>query len=331
MKRSVTVWIGVMIFLVWCGPARGLDLGLGLTGVLQGTRGDTSATDGSYSADIEATAEVGYGTAYVHLEGGDGDGATDEVPGVNADALGPVGSKFDIVEAWWEFSLKEGLVVTLGKLDPTVYFDANGVANDECTQFLADMFVNNVAMAWPDYSPGVRVSFALTERWELSLGAFSMDADWEDLDQGVFTVGELAFKPLLPGLEGTYRFYLWRDGTGEGNWGLGLSFDQQVTPEATLFGRFGYPNEAVDGVEFSWSLGGQMAGSRWGKEDDVVGLALGQALLKNADKDEARLEAYYSLSLGEKITLSPDLQVVLNPQGKDKKVVVLGLRTQIGF
>ncbi|HID10931.1 MAG TPA: hypothetical protein EYP17_06485 [Candidatus Latescibacteria bacterium] len=79
-------------------------------------------------------------------------GFTTEVPGSNADALGQAGNVFGVAEFAWEVPLGEELVVTLGKLDPTAFFDADELANDECTQFLADMFVNTPALPWPDYT-----------------------------------------------------------------------------------------------------------------------------------------------------------------------------------
>jgi len=62
-----------------------------------------------------------------------------------------------VTELWWAQTLPGGLTLTAGKLDPTVYLDANRVANDETTQFLSSSMVNNPAVAFPDNGLGVNV------------------------------------------------------------------------------------------------------------------------------------------------------------------------------
>ena len=353
-----------------------LQLHLGVTAIVQGSAGNDlgDATDASYSGDLEFSAEFGrWGHAYLHLEGGDAAGLTDEVvalSGVNADALDPAGGQqndFQIVEAYWELPLlEERLVLTVGKLDPTVYFDANAVANDEVTQFLADIFVNNIAMEWPDYGPGLRLLIRPREGLEVDLGYLSGDSDWEDLLEEGFAIGEVRLAASLRGRPGTWRLYGWTHrghhlswselfrGEPEGNrrnWGLGLSLDQQLADGLTCFCRFGMQDREVAGdpeepfaVACSWSLGFQLTGAGWGREGDVLGVAFGQALLSDNYRRwlrqqgvrparESHLEVYYSLELGEHVHISPDLQLIWNQGGHDDRdvVTVVGTRLQVDF
>ena len=144
----------------------GLEISLGATSVVQGTDGNgNDSTDATYSVDLEITSKIGEnGTALLYLEGGEGSGVYPELGGFNgynADATGD-DADLQISEIWYEHSFKEDKVVaTFGKMDVTRWFDANEVANDETSQFLADVFVNNIAVEFPDYAYGARVTISL--------------------------------------------------------------------------------------------------------------------------------------------------------------------------
>jgi carbohydrate-selective porin OprB len=134
--------------------------------------------------------------------------------------------------------------------------------------------------------------------------------------------------------------------------GFGLSFDQEVTPGMTLFARYGIQDDDIkyDCEEFnlrikdSWSVGGEVKGTFWGREDDAFAVAYGEARpMDELEKrmraagaeptEEGHLEIYYSLALGEHVAISPDFQVIFTPSGNDKAdtVYVAGIRTQITF
>jgi carbohydrate-selective porin OprB len=154
-----------------------LELALGLTGIVQGSmnnddnnpdKGDT--TDANWSVDFEIGAPIGnHGRAFILIEAGQGDGLTDEAGiadsffGVNDDAGGSE-ARLEVTEAWYEHTLWDGRVVfTLGKIDLSNYFDANALANDEATQFLATGLVNSIVLAFPDDNgPGVRLTISPT-------------------------------------------------------------------------------------------------------------------------------------------------------------------------
>ena len=89
----------------------------------------------------------------------------------------------------------------------------------------------------------------------------------------------------------------------------------------------------------------QLKGSFWNREDDILGLALGQVTpsgeYKKADsnlnaKDEGHFEAYYNYKVNEHLTLTPDLQVIWNPYRDDASngkstITVVGMRGQVDF
>src|SRR3972149_11517590 len=134
-----------------------LSIGGDLTLIVQGISAEgVSKADGSYSADLFLIAPVGrYGNLFFRGDIGQGDGISPFMPptfsGPNA-GLEFNQPSFELVEAWYwtEFDIPDirdkRLEMTVGKMDPTALFDANTAANSEVSQFMADIFVNNLAL-----------------------------------------------------------------------------------------------------------------------------------------------------------------------------------------
>jgi high affinity Mn2+ porin len=330
-----------------------IKIGIGATGIVQGTINndenytraldyprDGNVTDGSYSVDIEIEAPVGeHGKAFLHLEAGEGANVSDELAGltgVNADALDDDGD-IEVAEAWYEHSFKDDRVLlTVGKLDPVVYFDTNEVANDETTQFLADIFVNNIAVDWPDdYAGGFRLTIRPHPLLDINMGALEANGDFEDIFEDTFGMGEVHFKPKLFGdRQGNYRFYGWINGGDHEKWwiprdvrwpyryrlpgvepddlwrwkyqdriqdnetgvGFGVSFDQELSDTVTAFLRFGFQDGDIYEAKYSWSLGGKIRGSLWNRPDDMLGVAYCQAILSS---EYERFLKHYDIHPGD--------------------------------
>ncbi len=292
-------------------------------------------------------------------EYGRGDGLEgDEIAsfwGVNADATGD-SSSLSVTEAWYEHMYMNDMVAfTIGKLDLSNYFDGNEVANDETTQFLSGGFVNDITIDFPDNSAGLRVTVSPMEMLDVSLGIQS--EEWEDLDEENFIIAEADVKLKFGELQGNYRFYIWHNrneltdasdagNTNEEGTGFGTSIDQQVVDFLTLFARLGFRNDDIVEYQYdaAWSLGGAVSGSLWGRDDDVAGAAFGQAILASSYKDtlddagtdsgnESHYEMYYNLVLNDHVTISPDIQIVMNAEGDDdyQTVWIGAIRGQFTF
>ncbi len=358
----------------------GFSVGAGATIVVQGTN-NTNATekkkedkaDASYSADIMITKEFEEinGKAFAHLETGQGLGLENELTlysNVNKDANNDISVR--ISELLYEQGLfDDKAMVTFGKLDPTAYFDNNEAANDETTQFLGKIFRNSPTLEFPDNTAGIRLAWEPQEIIELSYGAFDADSDWERIFDSLFNIGQIAFKPKFFDLKGNYRFYGWCNNAyhtkwldtskkKEGAYGFGLSFDQKVNEIITLFTRYGWQDPKVHNpsvtttagsleysLEHSWSAGLQIDGSHWGRKEDILAFAVGEAIpsdnYKKASstlraKNEGHFETYYNMHLNDHLSISPDFQYIWNPFGKDvtddtDSIFVYGMRAQIDF
>lgn len=295
--------------------AEGLELGAGLTMIVQGTNNVNNAssdaskkknrTDGSYSADITLSKEFKdiRGRAFLHLEGGQGDRLEDDLTlfsNVNRDA--DEHENVRVTELWYEQGLfKDKAVVTFGKLDPTAYFDVNAVACNETTQFLNRMFRNSPTLEFPDNTAGFRAAYIPTGWFELGYGLFNGNSDsWSKMFDNLFNIGQIRFQAHFFDLPGNYRFYGWNNNLYHTKWqdtsknkeaayGFGLSFDQKLNDIITAFCRYGWQDPSVYNpdlttiagdmpysLEQSWSTGLQIAGKPWGREKDMLGFAVGQ-------------------------------------------------------
>ncbi|MDD5116830.1 MAG: carbohydrate porin [Candidatus Omnitrophica bacterium] len=333
-------------------------------------------TDASYSTDITLAKEFKdiNGKAFLHLENGQGKGLEDDLTlysNVNRDADDDVNVR--VTEIWYEQGLfKDKAVVTFGKLDPTAYFDNNEVANDETTQFLGRIFRNSPALEFPDNSAGIRFAYIPKEWIEFGYGVFDGKSSWEKIGDNLFNIGQITFKPAFFNLPGNYRFYGWNsnvyhtkwldtDKTKEPAYGFGLSFDQKLNNITTAFLRYGWQNPGVYNpeitatgglnfsLEHSWSAGLQVEGKPWGREKDMLAFAVGQVFPSSdyrkagASLDPARrakaeghIETYYRIHLNDHLSISPDLQYIWNPFGRDVAgdtagIFVGGMRAQVDF
>ncbi|MCK4851689.1 MAG: carbohydrate porin [Candidatus Omnitrophica bacterium] len=364
---------------------QGLNINAGATFVGQGTPNannagaggtdvsdhgsEDSRFDGSYSVDLEIEKQFGdYGMAFIHLEAGDGDtveGDLNVFSNVNRDA-GDSANSVDVTEAWYEHYLFDGQVtLTGGKIGADAFIDTNEYANDECAQFLGHMFRNSDVIDWPDDNNfGARMMLApeMLRAFEVEAVYMEEDADWNNLFDEPFIGTQLNFMPArafdydedLWG--GNYRVYFWYNGAPHakvkdandferGNWGCGVSCDQTLTEVFGVFGRFGWQDPEVSNLEYHWSVGGQMTGEYWDRGDDIVAIAVGQAIpgkeygdAGNPHDNETHLEAYYAYKVNEHLTLSPDMQFIWNPNGVGNSadgdndcIFVYGLRGQVNF
>lgn len=347
--------------------AEEFNIGVGATFIPQGVYNPNAAAkkkDVSYSCDIEIEKEFKsiHGKAFVHIEAGQGDGVDNGLQvfsNVNFDADNDQNAR--VTELWYEQSMLNGKTLfTFGKLDPTAYFDNNEAANDETTQFLGNIFRNSSVIEFPDNPAGIRLAFTPNNSIEFGYGLLDAYGDWNR--SALFNIGQITFKTKFSGLNGNYRALFWHSSaqhtqwldatkTSESNYGFGLSIDQKITGTAMVFARWGWQNPKVflNGDDFSlaqaWSLGLQLEGKSWGRENDVLGIALGQAIpsdeYKRADatrtaNKEGHFETYYNINVNEHFSISPDLQVIWNPYGNDaaggtNTVTVFGFRGQVNF
>jgi len=345
-----------------------IKFAIGASGVIQGSTGaDDDGTDATARYELESQFHVTpKDILYLHLEAGNGAGIDDRIPTLssfNGDAVGD-DDKPSFTEVWYLHKFQYlGTVLEIGKLclggpgdnspDDAIAFDGNEYANNERNQFLSGGFVNNLALELPDNGLAAAMRISPGEWVDISLAVADADADWDDIFNDVFSITEINFKPEIAGHPGNYRIYGWFNGsdhenlkdptkTREDNYGVGLSFDQEITESLGIFARYGWQRGSVSQVEHAWSAGLQCSGKFYGREDDTFGLAYGMAVIgddwKDANSginagDEHHVELYYNLKVNEHLNISPDIQWVKNPNGDrdNDDVSAFGIRAQLSF
>ena len=154
-------------------------------------------------------------------------------------------------------------------------------------------------------------------------------------------------------LPGNYRLYTWTNGRAEGydgntrrHSGVGLSVDQKVTDDLTLFARYGHHTTGRVLFDRALTVGAELDGSDWGRGADSVGIAFGSLRTSKdyradslaiagyeATGSERQFELYYRYRLNDAVELSPDLQWISHPGGDAgaDSVKVAGVRAKLSF
>ncbi|MBJ6727925.1 carbohydrate porin [Geomonas sp. Red875] len=328
--------------------SKNISMSGGLVGVLQGSLGNrpTDHVDAVGRGDLVFNFSVGEKTiAVIDVESTGGDGLDRHIGNFSKldNVAGSTGDRVRFRQAWVEHTaVNDRITLTAGKIDLTSYFDANAVANDENSQFLAGAFTNSPVLGVPDIGPGARLQARLAESLTFGIGYGAGDASGSDVIDHGYGIAELDYKVKLGELEGNYRIYGSIDGAradGENKLlernavGGGVSFDQQVSGPVALFFRYGVRERNAYATRGAWSAGGQYTGLIPGRKDDVLAVAYGQILPGVTASQEKLAELYYKVKLSEQISITPVAQYLINPEGDRSRpdVKTLGVRTQVTF
>jgi len=266
---------------------------------------------------------------------------------------------FYIPELYIEQKLfKDKVSFAAGKLYLPDWFDYNEVAGSGDTQFSSSALVNNPAIPFPSRGTGALISFSPYEWLYFQSGAATAKASYtkvglSDAFNSAFFINEFGLCPKFGPLQGNYRFifytnhqkldYLNSDETKNSDSGFALSFDQAITKKAALFFRYGVSDPKVRDIEYFWSFGAQVTEPIPGRKFDCLGIGVARSIFSNdyreangpddTSRAETMYEAYYSYSLNSLIILTPNIQVVTNPNADkaESTEIVCGIRLLVTF
>ena len=368
------------------------ELEAGVAGVLQaidrdGTEDGHARARLSYRADVAATLPLGgpgagSGRLHGHLRFGQGPalqpravytGALNSL----AFATGSSDDTFAILaQLYYQYEHPLGpdpgsdarrLEVTVGKMDPFVFFDQNAVADDETTAFLNNVFVHNplldsggdLGADGYGFTPGVRAAWYGKVHADVGAGASiglfgtGRGADVGGSPHRPFAIAQLEMSPRRANGEpaGTYRLYRWAnpqaedfDGAQARHAGWGLSVDQRVGSVLNLFGRYGRRLRGRGHFDKALTLGFEASGGAWGREKDAIGVGWGtlvpdevharagrEAAGGRPSRSERILEVFYRFAANRYIDVSPGVQVIRRPGGDPTApgFLVAGVRVRI--
>lgn len=285
------------------------------------------------------------------------------------------------VDKWgfWHRLFDSRLEIRLGDLQTNKdLFDVSLYANNEDTDFLNQLSTRNATIP---HRTGIGAFVRYTPRESFYVQAAAIDAQSKARTTGFNTafhdedwfigMWEVGWTPKFDSkkgpLGGRCRAGLWYDPTprevfkknvfrtGEpktdnSNVGFYVGLDQMVWKENEdpgdsqglgIFCRYGFADEDDTVISDYWGVGASYTGPISGRDRDVAGFAVSQAIYskeyrryENALADrETVYEWYYKCYLTPWLVLTPDLQVVTNPGGnKDARdSIVGGVRLRVSF
>jgi carbohydrate-selective porin OprB len=280
-------------------------------------------------------------------------GNVGSISGLNANVL-PDAVALD--ELFWRQEAVDGRwKLLIGRVDQAGHFDTNRVANNGYTQFLAFAFENNLSIPWPAYGGfgGVLRLDLGKARYVLASVAAVNDnprVPWSAAGhEGWNQMLEIGAPHVLPGLgQGHVRVTPWHSSIpGASGFGVGVNLDQELGSRRQrgdphghgegggrliAFLRAGVGEPAVTSVS-AFASGGVAMEGPFGRPRDrmALGVAWSDPSPGAGERDETLIEAYYRFALSPALSLSPDLQIVVDPalDSAAGSTVVLGLRLHL--
>lgn len=257
---------------------------------------------------------------------------------------------------------KDKFYMAAGKLDLSDWFDANEAADSGDTKFLSNSLVLSQTIPFPAKGIGGMIKFQPDDLIYFQSGAATAEstATKAGLNRGfnsAFFINELGVSSKFGVLPGNYRFIFHlthnnldrinddEAGIKNNDVGFGLSFDQAIAKNITIFTRYGFADQKVRDIEYFWSFGGRIMEVIPGRKFDCLGLGVAQSITGDdfrraneseelqVSRAETIYEVYYRIYLNEFLTLTPDIQVVMNPNA-DKSAanaIACGFRFLLSF
>lgn len=255
-----------------------------------------------------------------------------------------------LLEAWYKhtFTLSENtsLGITGGIIDSTAYIDDNKFANDEITQFMNEVFVNDTNVNLPSYDIGGVIELDISN---ISIRGLAMNTNYEaDVDTyknyNYFAL-QLGYT-IDTGLgEGNYRICGFTTNNKFPNWdgtdyvslyGFGISADQELGKIVGVFARLCWQDDsAVVDYASLYSAGVNINGNLWGREHDEAGI--GYAYLTGADKGDIdstnAFETYIRFKILKYADISLDIQYMADnyKHEEDRDGFIYGVRVNAYF
>ncbi len=254
-----------------------------------------------------------------------------------------------LLTAWYKHTFgnentSSGL--TGGIIDSTAYLDNNAFANDELSQFMNDIFVNNTLLNLPSYDIGGAVEVD-SGKWHVRGVAMNSLTGPEAQGGKSYNYygAQFGYTPKsASGNEGNYRIIVYTTtkdfanaaGTAfEPLRGVGISIDQAFSEQFGLFARLGWQDDdaAVD-HKAVYSIGLALSGIRTPKDTAGVGIALLDGADNSGLDDTVAFEGYVRFQLNEYTDVSLDIQYMEETRVgplNDPEVWIIGARINAHF
>lgn len=243
------------------------------------------------------------------------------------------------------------LTLALGQF-PLYNFDGTDYDENQQVNFLNDALAQNASASYSDAGLGGYVQITPNDEWSFVFGgqdATNVEAPsirFNHLDENHYTTfGYIAYTPTIKGLgEAEVSLLVYNQpGVTEqpqttNGWSLNLS--QNIGEKFSVFARVNEVSGSMEEIRQSWVLGGVYNNPLNRNSLDQIGLAyaynkidevaVGETLSSDA---EQVIEAYWAWGIGDMLTITPDVQLYINPalNSKSDYGVVTSLRATVFF
>ncbi len=243
------------------------------------------------------------------------------------------------------------LTFALGQF-PLYNFDGTNYDSNQQINFLNDSLAQNASASYSSSGLGGYVQITPNEEWSFSFGgqdATNIDAPsirFNHLDENHYTTfGYVSYTPTIKGLgdaEISLLVYnqpaVSEQPQTTNGWSLNLS--QNIGEKLSVFARINEVSGSMEEIRQSWVFGGVYNNPLDRNALDQIGLAYAYNKIDEAAVGETLshdveqvVEAYWAWGIGDSLTITPDVQLYINPALNQKSDygVVTSLRATLYF
>lgn len=271
--------------------------------------------------------------------------------GRNANLSEDIGSKLDINaslennalylrELYWAQGMGSKIRYSLGWIDASYRYDFNVAANDDQSGFISLALVNSSSIPFPERSLGFDLLWQPNALIDAHIGWYQSNCKNDSScirelnGEEWFAPVEVIFMPVIKGLgQGHYRLLGYYTKTeGKEGKGFSLSLDQQIG-RLTPFLRYSVGDSTITDFKRFASFGVNWE-APLGRPYDTMGLGFATGRTSDpALRQEKIFELFWRFRINPFVSLSPDVQFVLDPASNREKnhITVFSLRLQLDF
>jgi len=252
---------------------------------------------------------------------------------------------FSLVQLWWEqYLYRDWFRITVGKINPTNYYNFNRSQNVN-KRFVNAMFSSNPTIPWAGNGIGVNLWFQPADWFYVSTGTSNGNASSSGIDvtsyvEGeLFSLAEVGVSPRLRGrYRGNYRFTIWHyaarpEQNLPDDRGWAFSLDQDLAENVMFFFRTAHQETELIATKDMASAGLMLSGPL-GLDDDLMGFAFGWGRPFDSQlPDQYTVEMFYRIHLTSALEFSPVFTGIFDPtfDPSIRQVYVLSLRVRLSY
>ena len=223
--------------------------------------------------------------------------------------------------------------LTLGVGQFPIYnFDGTDYDANQQVNFLNEALSQNASASYTQAGVGVYAQINPTSDWTIAFGGqdgTDIDAQsvrFNNFDEEHYTTfGYVGYTPTIKGLGDAEVSLLvynqpWVKEQKQTTNGWSLNISQDVGEKFSLFARINETSGDMEEIRQSWVLGGVYNNPLNRNELDQIGVAYAYNKLdekavgeKIKHKAEQIVEVYWSWGIGDMLTITPDVQLYINP------------------